>query len=70
MEAVVFDSKSWGLLVLKPTRLENVRVETTFTNTDCLIFNNLLKVPFVAAIPYSLHETDYITKTALTKNLH
>lgn len=28
METVVFDSKSWGLLVLKPTCLKNVRFET------------------------------------------
>jgi hypothetical protein len=41
-----------------------------FTNIDCLIFNNLLKVPFVAAVPYSFHETDYTTNTALIKNLH
>jgi len=40
------------------------------TNIDCLIFNNLLQVPFVDAIPYSLHETDYTINTALINNLH
>ena len=28
METVVFDMKSWGLRVLKPTCLKNVRFET------------------------------------------
>jgi len=69
VETVVFDSKSWGLLVLKPMCLKNVRFETIL-HKHRLIFNNLLKVPFVAAIPYSLYETDYTTNTALIKNLH